>query len=572
MTDELTVQAVNPQVKRKDNTMPYTLGGAAVGAAAGGLSPIGVTKQKYSSYEDILKESKDTFETNINKGGDNKSFWETAKQHKEAVDKAGEEWEAKVKEIKESHKSAAGALPADHEVAKNLKTAQEAYDTAFEAEKNKVSSSSGKKVVNSFLKPNEALEHGAFKDPAVQAEYTRLYNNYETALNNAEKGSKSAKAIESFQNEVNDYFKGLRKKAEKLNDAGKKDIDGLVKIIKDNNIITIEPEVTNFSDYAEKGYKSEKAYKKAYKAERNAYLKTIEEKRNALAKEILGEQKEVTVKVGGKDKTIKVFANAYGDMNSYNRRANTFKDINKDIAARIKNKGSITDPITGNDVKSIADLKTVAEYDTEINKLKGKSGSAIDKQRSILNTLKDFAQRKETADKKFVDSTKNFFDGLSRVKELNVEKQAEIAKAVKTERGQLMGYIHKKGNDKLKDLMSTTTTTLSDSEIADKALKNLEGKDVTKTLEAAKKAAEEEAKKLGLTAKELTDDELAKVLKDKGLAATKEEACTKAKTAAKEALEKDLSKIKGPNRWVNAAIAGLVLAGVGYGIASSKKN
>ena len=88
MTDVLAIQAVNPQVKRKDNTMPYALGGAAIGAVAGGLSPIGVTKQKYDSYEAILKESNDTFEKNINKGGDNKSFWETAKQHKEAVDKA----------------------------------------------------------------------------------------------------------------------------------------------------------------------------------------------------------------------------------------------------------------------------------------------------------------------------------------------------------------------------------------------------------------------------------------------------------------------------------------------------
>ena len=70
----------------------------------------------------------------------------------------------------------------------------------------------------------------------------------------------------------------------------------------------------------------------------------------------------------------------------------------------------------------------------------------------------------------------------------------------------------------------------------------------------------------------MSQEELEKILKDKGIAVNKEEAVSKAKTAAKEALEKDLSKIKGPNRWVNAAIAAIVLGLGGYAIASSKKN
>ena len=111
---------------------------------------------------------------------------------------------------------------------------------------------------------------------------------------------------------------------------------------------------------------------------------------------------------------------------------------------------------------------------------------------------------------------------------------------------------------------------LSDSEIAAKAEEALKGKDVATKLESAKQAAEARAKELGLTAKELTDDELAKILKDKGIG-TKEEFLAKTKNAAKEAIEKDLGKIKTPNKLVNGLIAGAALALVGLGIGSSMK-
>ena len=59
MADDLTVQTqVQPQVKRKDNTLPYTLGGAAVGGIAGAAFP--VIKTKYSSWEDVVNEVMDS--------------------------------------------------------------------------------------------------------------------------------------------------------------------------------------------------------------------------------------------------------------------------------------------------------------------------------------------------------------------------------------------------------------------------------------------------------------------------------------------------------------------------------
>ena len=53
---------------------------------------------------------------------------------------------------------------------------------------------------------------------------------------------------------------------------------------------------------------------------------------------------------------------------------------------------------------------------------------------------------------------------------------------------------------------------------------------------------------------------------------SKENYTTKVKNAAKEAIEKDLGKIKTPNKLVNGLIAGTALALVGLGIGSMKKD
>ena len=139
-------------------------------------------------------------------------------------------------------------------------------------------------------------------------------------------------------------------------------------------------------------------------------------------------------------------------------------------------------------------------------------------------------------------------------------------------------------NDAIKNIAFETVenkgTQLSKEEISKKAVEMVEGdskylnklKPYQDAVETAKKEADEAAKKLGVTAKELTGDELAKVLKDKGIAATKAEYTAEIKKAAKEALEKDLGKLKTPNRVMNAVIAGAALALVGLGIGAAKKN
>lgn len=66
------VQSVGNETKRP-SVLPYALGGTAAGALAGwGLSKAGFTQgAKYSSWQDILKDSKDDFKKMVDAAGDN---------------------------------------------------------------------------------------------------------------------------------------------------------------------------------------------------------------------------------------------------------------------------------------------------------------------------------------------------------------------------------------------------------------------------------------------------------------------------------------------------------------------
>ena len=554
MSDELAIQQ-----QKQGSATPYALGGAVVGGLAGAFSPVGVTKPKYSSYEDILKESEDTFNREISKGGDNKGFWETAKSHANAVQNAEKEYESQVAKIREESKSAVGQLPADNEAAKNLKTAEENYAKALEAEKTKLANRKAASSPTGFLTPDEALKAGVFENTTMQNEYTTRYDAYQKALAKAEKNSKNKKTLTDFEKQVNTYLETLRQKTASGKHHGNNDIDGLVKIIKDNNIIE---EITDFSDWKEKGYKSQRHYQ-------TEYQKQLDKSRRALAKEILGDIKDVKV---GK-KTCKVFTNANGYRNSYNEANNALNDLSKEISDKIKQRASkgktdlmVIDKsgsITTTPFTNHKQLLTVEEYKKLLDDPAVKKNDNL---RNQINILKGFAEKKEKANAEIIASKKSFFKPLSRAQELEQATKQEVENATRKERCNLLGFVNK--NKTLQEAMpksSKTGSAMSAAEIEDAAKAALEKSSVKSKLEAAKTAAEEEAKKIGLSAKELTDDELLKILKEKGLG-SKEEYLAKVKKSAQEAIEKDLGKIKGPNKWVNAAIAAAALGLVGLGI------
>ncbi len=133
MTDELAIQSVNPQVKRKDNTGLYTVGGAVVGAGAGALANhYTLPKPQYSSLQDLIDEKKDTFDGKVaNASDDTKGVWQKAKEAREAGEKAGKKWDADLEKFIEANKE--GAIIPDE----NYKNLEKELETKKQAVINK---------------------------------------------------------------------------------------------------------------------------------------------------------------------------------------------------------------------------------------------------------------------------------------------------------------------------------------------------------------------------------------------------------------------------------------------------
>ena len=99
MTDEMTVQAQRP------SAMPYVLGGAGVGAAAGfGLAKwgnVGLKGQAYNTYEDFIKQANDEdafIKEMANKGDDTAKNWTTLKEVRETMQAETKKFEEAVPE------------------------------------------------------------------------------------------------------------------------------------------------------------------------------------------------------------------------------------------------------------------------------------------------------------------------------------------------------------------------------------------------------------------------------------------------------------------------------------------
>ena len=113
MSDELSIQAVNqPQVKQS-NALPYTLGGAAIGAVGGYAGASYTTKPKYASHEDIIKDTKDNFEKAAKEAiSDNAEQTKAINAYQAGVD-AGNKWENDKKAYIDANKGGA-VIPDDN--------------------------------------------------------------------------------------------------------------------------------------------------------------------------------------------------------------------------------------------------------------------------------------------------------------------------------------------------------------------------------------------------------------------------------------------------------------------------
>lgn len=622
MSDELAIQQ-----QKQGSATPYALGGAVVGGLAGAFSPVGVTKPKYSSYEDILKESEDTFNREISKGGDNKGFWETAKSHANAVQNAEKEYESQVAKIREESKSAVGQLPADNEAAKKLTEAQKAYDDELaklvEAEKKKLGKGTVEIKAGEIKKFSElttdqlptTYASGKHKGKKIAGnnveklyddltgEVKKAENALETRLNTTLRADKNA-ALADFQvniigkaitdtealsaDDFAEYFeKGTRKhpsesykRAVKIANSYYADVTTLTQ----DQIVSIGTEykpgekvpkrmrTTSFSvkDPTTNRYVTRNIYydPDVYDNLLDAEQKKVENLRKNLADQLFAEsQKASTLNRELRVLDKKFEQSLRNDMNQLTNTGLYDPVTDKLDLAKIKTEGGF---IAGKkNTGYIADIKALekaknAKATVLPAGLKGNYGSA-----SVEEALKQ-AQARHSILKKYSSEYNTLYTQIQDCAKNNTivqELDTKIAEAISNDKG--VQKARAALAEQFPEVYSAKASKLSADEIAAKAQeaaqKAVDSSSVKSKLEAAKKAAEEEAKKLGLTAKELTDDELLKILKEKGLG-SKEEYLAKVKKSAQEAIEKDLGKIKGPNKWVNAAIAAAALGLVGLGI------
>ena len=228
MADDLTIQAQvqQPQVKRKDNTLPYTIGGAAVGGVAG--YGINYAVQKPMSHEDIIKTVKDTtqFSERTKEGAPEAATWQTVKEKADEVETAKKELEAASKPV----------VPANSNEQKiyddAVKAKEDAYKKLFDTKKAELEgATSGKSFDSTKIKnfselastdlPTTNVKSGKpFKGNELEQLYTRLTgdlknaeNALESKLNSGLRAQKNT-YVTSLEANINSAVNDLRGKTD----------------------------------------------------------------------------------------------------------------------------------------------------------------------------------------------------------------------------------------------------------------------------------------------------------------------------------------------------------------------
>ena len=203
MSDELTIQGVNPQQQypvQKTSTMPYTLGGAAIGAAAGWAgTSMAKSKGPAKTLEELVQEAngQDKVDLTSKKAALEKAEKELADAGKAVYD--GAEKEALDKAIKAR----------DEELAKLMET--KAGGKEFKVKdwnKLKIDSRDLPAVNERTGKPFHTNRGAAAWENEVKTEYQRLQAEYNAAVSKFESSTsgKDSKRLETIKDDIKQYM------------------------------------------------------------------------------------------------------------------------------------------------------------------------------------------------------------------------------------------------------------------------------------------------------------------------------------------------------------------------------
>ncbi len=206
------------QVKQSSsNSGAYGLTGGIIGGLGAGIAANHFTKPKYGSYEDIIKEAKDSadFKSKIDKAeGDDKKFLEDARTLNEKRTSA----EAEYDKLFEEYKKVNGKTKVETDAYKELVKAEEEANTALVNKKNELINKEIARIKEAGTGNKTATIGKSLKHKAVQIFYATKHVNELQAKGASKEEIASATArVEALQKEAEELSAKI---AEKL-DYGK---------------------------------------------------------------------------------------------------------------------------------------------------------------------------------------------------------------------------------------------------------------------------------------------------------------------------------------------------------------
>lgn len=578
MSDELTIQGVNPQAyqPQKTSTTPYTVGGAVVGGLAG--AGINSWVKKPMSWEDVVKEAKDT--TDFSTKAEPAS-WEAVKKDAQNV----ADLEAKLKNVPEKTLTS-GEEFERLEGAKKLRDAE--FERLVEIERKKASTGTvttlptaeemrlgikgddASKVAADYKKYNETLK------PEYDAKVNAVKINPATAGHSEYIKAETAK--NNFETKLKQYYEDTAKNAAEKDKATRKNTEArLEKELK--KLVNNEYKYKTNNEILEQAFKDgnmveQKGWRK--KLTTNVYTDPKSGKKYVLKEDIKFSDLKKEANTSIDNLRNNLLDDIKGAENGYNEASKNISEFAKKKEFRPLSKKGHKNTEFVCDLSDIKGKNTISELEREakiIEKLADPKKASKVKPADI-----SAIQTKYGLNPKEVAGNKKIAEQISKRLDLAKEYK-DLDKALKDSLG---------GQDRIalyKDEMDKAINSNNDVKSAAKKIKTLAKKyginvetatDIdesaikNKVTEAMKGSSFEDKVK---SAQEAFD----KALESKGTA----------NTAAKEAIEKELAAAKGKlqqsaealgnkfkkggtNKWVAAGIGTVIGAAALYGIAASK--
>ena len=203
MSDELIQQV--PQQSRS-NAVPGLITGAAIGGVGGwagaNYKNWGITTKP--DLDKVFKQTPDTFKRQIEKGGDNKGAWETAQEWANKIKESDAAYDKEVARI-----TSENSVAKDPEVEKKLTQARAEYNAALAAEKAKYNNTGYKFDPKPYADLTDVKIPSGKTQAEFEAEYKRLFSNYQTARANIATDPKYI-AQEAKVSQIKEAFTGTK--------------------------------------------------------------------------------------------------------------------------------------------------------------------------------------------------------------------------------------------------------------------------------------------------------------------------------------------------------------------------